>query len=134
MASVQDIRKNLITLNNKNKELIDVINKVTGNVDTTLSDSVDSFVTVFEDQKVVLQEKTITENGTYIADDGFDALSKIVVNVPVVSDTDASKYSMVFTENLGVIINGKVINTESETFFVETDDFTFSIETPTPSE
>ena len=32
-------------------------------------------------EEVVLQEKTITENGTYVADEGFDAMSKVIVEV-----------------------------------------------------
>lgn len=33
------------------------------------------------DSDITLQEKTITENGTYTADAGFDALSKVIVDV-----------------------------------------------------
>ena len=35
----------------------------------------------------VLQEKTITENGFYMPDDGYDGLSGVTVNVPIPEDS-----------------------------------------------
>ena len=35
----------------------------------------------------VLQEKTITENGFYMPDDGYDGLSGVTVNVPILEDS-----------------------------------------------
>lgn len=35
----------------------------------------------------VLQEKTITDNGFYMPDDGYDGLSSVTVNVPIPEDS-----------------------------------------------
>ena len=39
-----------------------------------------------------LQEKTITENGEYGPDEGFDGLSLVTVNVPTTGDSDIEIY------------------------------------------
>lgn len=40
-----------------------------------------SVVVVVPEREIVLQDKEITENGTYTADDGYDGLGQVVVNV-----------------------------------------------------
>lgn len=74
----------------------------------------------------ILQEKTVTENGTYTADEGYDAIGKIIVNVPVLSDTDTSQYTMFFTENLGLVINGKVISAGDESATITPNAMSFT--------
>lgn len=65
-------------------------------------------------QKIKLQDKTITENGTYTADSGFDGLAQVIVavagnagssNVKIVTGTVDAEYSSSFDLNhgLGVI-------------------------------
>ena len=51
--------------------------------------------------KPKLQEKTVTENGEYTADEGFDGLSKVVVAVPVREPTQSF---------CGSVLNGDNIN------------------------
>lgn len=60
---------------------------------------------------LVLQAKTITENGTYTVDDGYDALGKVVVEVP----EPTSKYQTktitengIFTADAGYDALGKI--------------------------
>lgn len=65
------------------------------------------------DIPAVLQDKTITENGTYTADDGYDGLGSVLVNIamtgalPVIAcgETPTANYgtSITVTHGLGVI-------------------------------
>jgi len=74
----------------------------------------------------ILQEKIVTENGTYTADEGYDAIGKMIVNVPVLSDIDASKYTMFFSENLGLVINGKEISAGDESVTIAPSTMSFT--------
>lgn len=47
-------------------------------------------------EEIILQDKTITENGEYTADDGYDALNKVIVNVPT---TEVTLQDKTITEN-----------------------------------
>lgn len=59
----------------------------------------------------VLQEKTITENGFYMPDDGYDGLSGVTVNVPIPEDsplpieisTEAEMSALLDTAPVGAI-------------------------------
>lgn len=59
----------------------------------------------------VLQDKTITENGTYTADEGFDGLGEVTVEIPSSGGTlvakrikfTANDYSQIVTHGLGTI-------------------------------
>ena len=81
MASLQQVADGLRSLNKRNKELINTINEITGNTDETIFKGVDTFVEVLENKEPVLQDKTVTENGEIVADDGYDGLGTVTVNV-----------------------------------------------------
>lgn len=61
--------------------LIDKANGVTGKVDNDLTNAVNSLCDGFGVGEPKLQEKTATENGEVTADEGYDGLSKVIVNV-----------------------------------------------------
>lgn len=70
----------------KYKELGDKIRSYTGKTDPitveTAPAEIDLVYKAGQDNPILaLQEKTITENGEYTADEGYDGLSKVVVNV-----------------------------------------------------
>lgn len=81
MKSLSQVKENLKALNERNKELINIINEITGSVDTTITKGIDTFETVLENAMPVLTDKEFTENGTYIPDDGYDGFSSVTVNI-----------------------------------------------------
>ena len=56
----------------------------------------DIVVTPAFDNEINLQDKTVTENGTYTADDGYDGLGTVSVNVP---DREINLQDKTVTEN-----------------------------------
>lgn len=57
------------------------------------------------EESVVLQEKTVTENGEYLPDSGYKGFSKISVNVPSTEVDD--------TDYIGMFITNQIENIES---------------------
>ena len=49
-------------------------------------------VVAVPERKIVLQDKTITENGTYSADNGYDGLGQVTINVPTSGGTVEPDY------------------------------------------
>lgn len=81
MASLQQVVDGLRSLNKRNKELINIINEITGSVETTITKGVDALAEVIETKEPKLQEKTFEHNGTFEPDDGYNGFNIVTVNV-----------------------------------------------------
>ena len=99
MKSLSQVKENLKALNKRNKELINIINEITGSVDATITKGIDTFETVLENAMPVLTEKEFTENGTYTPDEGYDGFNNVIVNVSMsekISKPICSKTSVIY--------------------------------------
>lgn len=64
-------------------------------------------------EDIVLQDKAVTENGTYTADDGYDGLGTVSVNVPIPDGYIKPSGQLTITEN------GSYDVTRRESVFVD---------------
>lgn len=76
----------LDTIKTELKKLLNTANKKTAKADADLTCAIGSLVDGYgsgggESEPISLQDKTITENGSYNADDGYDGLGNVTVNV-----------------------------------------------------
>jgi hypothetical protein len=72
-----------MALTDKLTDIADAIREKTGKTaKLTLDEMPKAIAGITGAAAPTLQEKTITENGEYTADSGFDGLSKVTVNVP----------------------------------------------------
>lgn len=92
--------------------LLSSANTKTGKNDPTLTDAVNTLVEGYgQGGAPVLQEKTATENGEVTADEGYDGLSKVIVNVeggggsylPPEIATEAEMTALLETAELGSV-------------------------------
>lgn len=94
----------------KFSNIAEAIRKVTGGTDEYTVDEMPSVIeglSVGGGNSVTLQEKTVTENGEVVANEGYDGLSKVTVNVPV-SNSVSDGYMVNFFN-----ANGEVIQVHS---------------------
>ena len=68
------------TVKSQLQKLVDNANAVTGKTDANVTDAQASLIAGYGNEPV-LQNKTITENGTYTADSGYDGLGSVTVEV-----------------------------------------------------
>lgn len=67
-----------------------------------------SAVVSIPEKEIVLQNKTIEENGTYSADDGYDGLGQVTVNVSGATNTESKEVAALLGNTMTVLDNSLV--------------------------
>lgn len=64
-----------------------------------------SVIVSIPEKKIVLQDKTIETNGTYSADDGYDGLGQVTVNVAGSTNTESEEVATLLGNTMTVLDN-----------------------------
>ena len=67
-----------------------------------------SAVVSIPEREIVLQDKTIEENGTYSADEGYDGLGQVTVNVSGGTNTESEEVAALLSNTMTVLDNSLV--------------------------
>lgn len=67
-----------------------------------------SAVVAIPERQIVLQDKTIEENGTYSADSGYDGLGQVTVNVSGGTNTESEEVAALLSNTMTVLDNSLV--------------------------
>lgn len=99
MSNIQTVKAQIQTL-------INSANATTGNADTNLTDGVNALISGYGQggSEPTLQDKTITENGTYSADSGYDGLGTVTVEVESGLTGLENGYDVMFYDEDNVVL------------------------------
>ncbi len=72
-----------------------------------------STVVAIPERQIVLQDKTIEENGTYSADSGYDGLGQVTVNVSGGTNTESEEVAALLSNTMTALDNSLVTSLRS---------------------
>lgn len=89
--------------------------KPSGSIQITTNGTYDvteksSAVVSIPEKEIVLQNKTVTENGTYTADSGYDGLGQVTVNVAGGTNTESEEIAS-FLDNTMTVLDNSLVTT-----------------------